>query len=284
VAAACSGKLTENWRARRKSYTEEADELPPSWQKVRFGDLIEELRNGISTRPNLAGPGTPILRISATRSGAVDLSDHRFLPDADDLHGLYGLRDGDLLFTRYNGSLDLLGVCGMVRELGSRHLLYPDKLMRVRIDRRLATPEYIEIFFQAPAARDAITALAKSSAGQQGISGANLREQLVLLPSIEEQHEITRRVVQLLHLADGAEADVNRAGNLADGLGRSVLAKAFRGELVPTEAELARSQGREYETAEHLLLRVRTVATAEDDKKPHAKRRGPTQRRSERRA
>jgi type I restriction enzyme S subunit len=35
-----------------------------------------------------------------------------------------------------------------------------------------------------------------------------------------------------------------------------VFAKAFSGELVPTEAELARAEGRTYETADELLKRV----------------------------
>ena len=37
----------------------------------------------------------------------------------------------------------------------------------------------------------------------------------------------------------------------------AILSKAFRGELVPTEAELARREGREYEPAGVLLERVR---------------------------
>lgn len=37
---------------------------------------------------------------------------------------------------------------------------------------------------------------------------------------------------------------------------QSILAEAFLGELVPTEAELARIYGREYETATTLLKRV----------------------------
>jgi type I restriction enzyme S subunit len=38
---------------------------------------------------------------------------------------------------------------------------------------------------------------------------------------------------------------------------QSILAKAFRGELVPTEAELARREGRDYEPASALLERIR---------------------------
>jgi hypothetical protein len=43
----------------------------------------------------------------------------------------------------------------------------------------------------------------------------------------------------------------------AEKLVKATLAKAFRGELVPTEAELAQQEGREYETAEALLARIR---------------------------
>jgi len=38
---------------------------------------------------------------------------------------------------------------------------------------------------------------------------------------------------------------------------QAILAKAFRGELVPTEAELARAEGRDYEPASVLLERIR---------------------------
>ena len=39
---------------------------------------------------------------------------------------------------------------------------------------------------------------------------------------------------------------------------QAILAKAFRGELVPTEAELARRDGRPYETASKLLAHIKS--------------------------
>ena len=157
-----------------------SDELPEGWAEAPLSDLITELRNGISTRPSLEPPGTPILRISAARAGGVALNDRRYLPDGDKLLGTFGLRgSGPPVHARYNGSLEAsLGVCGMVRGLGAEPLLYPDKLMRVRV-RDDVSPEYVELFFRTPAARDEIMALAKSSAGQQGISGGDLKEQRV---------------------------------------------------------------------------------------------------------
>jgi len=41
-----------------------------------------------------------------------------------------------------------------------------------------------------------------------------------------------------------------------DKVRQSTLAKAFRGDLVVTEADLAKSEGRDFETADQLLARV----------------------------
>ena len=56
----------------------------------------------------------------------------------------------------------------------------------------------------------------------------------------------------------------------ADKITQAILAKAFRGELVPTEAELARQEGRDYEPASALLARIRATlaAQANSDEKP----------------
>jgi plasmid stability protein len=45
----------------------------------------------------------------------------------------------------------------------------------------------------------------------------------------------------------------------ADNLTQAILAKAFRGERVPTKAELARREGRTYEPAFELLARIRSA-------------------------
>lgn len=75
--------------------------------------------------------------------------------------------------------------------------------------------------------------------------------------TLSEQHEVVRRVEALFKLADAIEKRVAAATARADKLAQSILAKAFRGELVPTEAELARAEGREYEPASVLLERIR---------------------------
>jgi hypothetical protein len=90
-----------------------------------------------------------------------------------------------------------------------------------------------------------------------GLSLEQVKAVWVNVPSLAEQHEIVRRVEALFKLADAIERRVGEAQRRVERITQAVLAKAFRGELVPTEAELARLEGREYESAEQLLARVR---------------------------
>ena len=66
-------------------------------------------------------------------------------------------------------------------------------------------------------------------------------------------------VEQFGKLADKIERRVEAATKRVDRLTQAVLAKAFRGELVPTEAEVARRAGREYEPASILLERIKAA-------------------------
>ena len=68
-----------------------------------------------------------------------------------------------------------------------------------------------------------------------------------------------RRVENLFKLAYAIEKRVASATTRAEKLTKAILAKAFGGELVPSEAELARREGRSYEPASALLAHVKAA-------------------------
>lgn len=222
LTAAVNGLLTEEWR---NNIQEAMD-----FKKINFELILTELRNGLSSKPNEERLGHPILRISSVRSGHVDQSDIRYLECSESELERHRLEDGDLLFTRYNGSLEFVGVCGLLKKTQYKDLLYPDKLIRARLTKE-ALPEYIEIFFSSPGARNSMMECVKTTSGQKGISGKDIKSQLVYLPPLKEQHEIVRRVEQLFAYADTIEKQVNNALTRVNSLTQSILAKAFRGEL-----------------------------------------------------
>jgi type I restriction enzyme S subunit len=75
----------------------------------------------------------------------------------------------------------------------------------------------------------------RGTAGQSNISLTQCRNFDIPIPRIEEQKEIVRRVEQLFAFADKLEARYAKAKTLLDKLPQSILAKAFRGELVPQD-------------------------------------------------
>lgn len=140
----------------------------------------------------------------------------------------------------------------------------------------------------------AFVALAVASMGSQnwlqertkgaaytGINIEDLRLLPLAIPPLTEQQEIVRRVADLFALADAIERRVATATARADKIPQAILTKAFSGELVPTEAELARAEGRAYETAEELLARVRGEA-AKDTAAPKRAGKAPGTRKRQR--
>lgn len=226
LATVTSGELTEDWRSDEKVSTK--------WSAVQLSDVLVEMRNGLSAKPSETPPGTKILRISSVRAGRLNLADHRFL-DVNETDAVqYSLQENDLLFTRYSGSLEFVGVCALVRGNASGYV-YPDKLIRVRVDESKANAQFIEIIFSSENIRKQIESFIRSSAGQKGISGADLKGTQFMLPPLTEQAEIVHRVKALFNLADRIEARYTAARAQAQRLTPRLLAKAFRGELVPQD-------------------------------------------------
>jgi type I restriction enzyme S subunit len=207
---------------------------PETWIRVRFEEILTFLRNGISKKPD-AEEGLPILRISAVRPGAVDLSDVRFLSGSLEVYRDYVIEPGDLLFTRYNGNPDFVGVCGAVRKV-NRPTLHPDKLIRAKVKRDMASARYLEIALNTGEARQFLARRVRTTAGQSGVSGGDIRQIPLSLPPLEDQERIACEVERRSLVIDSLQASLAVALVRADRLRQSVLKRAFEGKLVPQDS------------------------------------------------
>lgn len=243
--AATSGALTLDWREQQQNMTpaftnatgfnvEEMHVLPGGWRWERFGSFLSSFRSGTSVVPGNAETAFPVLRSSSVRPMRIDFEDVRYFSDPSRVRNEDLLVEGDLLFTRLSGSLEYVANCSVVRGLGSRRIYYPDRLFRAKLNR----PEqgsYLELCFASPSLRKRLTVETKSTAGHQRISMGAVTNFPIPMPPAEEQEEILHRVNALFKLADSIEVRY-RAGSLqAQRLIPLVLAKAFRGDLLPQD-------------------------------------------------
>lgn len=205
--------------------------LPKGWTWATFGQLICSMRNGISEKPD-GELGLPILRISAVRALSVNIDDTRFLGSEDSHYPDYSLTEGDLLFTRYNGNRDLVGVCGVVPPLTSP-LVYPDKLIRCKLIPLGLLPKFVAIMANVGVSRDYLARRVRTTAGQAGISGGDLKVLPIPLAPYAEQTRIVAEVDRRLSVVDEMESLLPASIQRASHLRNCILRRTFFAE--PTE-------------------------------------------------
>lgn len=208
--------------------------LPKSWRYASFEAIAHSIRNGISAKPDGTGE-LKIFRISAVRPMSFDLSDYRRISDKTGKLQAYRLKYGDLLFSRYNGSRAYVGVSALYRGDGSH--VYPDKLIRCAITSEFIDAGYMEKATNCGESRSHLEKRIRTTAGQSGISGTDLKTMPVPLCSIEEQKEIARLLDSKITKIDALSHEIETQLARAQSLRQSILKQAFSGKLVPQDPD-----------------------------------------------
>ncbi len=246
LVAATSGELTREWREERGLGHE-------PFKRLNLKDLVQEpLRNGKSVRD---GEGDYVLRLSCLKSDSVDWSESK----RGDWDGIdvdrFLICQGDFLVARGNGSKALVGRGCLVNEPPPR-MAFPDTMIRIRPNQEKIHPVYLSIAWEHRYTRDQIEGSARTSAGIWKVAQSDLEVIRLPIPDqYEEQVEVVRRAQHLFTLADQLEGRLTAARKVVNRLTPALLAKAFRGELVPQDPN--------DEPASVLLERIRAARQAE---------------------
>ena len=258
LAAAFRGELTAEWRGG----TDTSD-----WQDVTFADLLSgKAGNGLSVRGSDVPPGIPALKLSAIRSGRIDYTEVRYLPIPRERAERLFIAAGDFLVSRGNGSKHLVARCAVADEPPG-DVIYPDTMIRFRLDASRVDLAWLRHLWEAPQVRAEIERRAKTTAGIWKVSQADLGQIPLRLPGLAEQAEIARRVNAALEAIASLEAAHSAVADRHTTLTQSILAKAFRGALVPPDPA--------DEPASVLLERIRAERAAGGGEKPRRRRRAP---------
>jgi len=174
-------------------------------------------------------------------SGRIDTSKTRVWREVK--KGYTRFQEGDVLFAKITPCMEN-GKAAIARGLmtgvgaGSTefHVLRPESALR---------PEMLLQYLLQEEFRKCARARMTGTAGQLRVPSLFLEEQTIAVPPLPEQHRIVEALESYFTRLDDAVATLERVQRNLKRYRASVLKAAVEGRLVPTEAELARAEGRD---------------------------------------
>lgn len=259
LAAATSGRLTEDWRVTKQPTRDRAIhqldsianerlslmkrakaavdrirteefEIPTAWIWTSLDTLAAKIVDGTHHTPTYVERGVPFVSVKDIRDGLIDFTDTKFISEDEhiELSKRCPIEKGDLLITKSG-------------TIGRTAIVETDMAFSLFVSVALIKPashdvnmRFINIVLQNWAASiDVATRIVGST-----IKNLHLVDMKVLgvpFPSLEEQSEIISRVETLFAFADRLEDRLAHAQTAVGRMTPALLAKAFRGELVPQD-------------------------------------------------
>jgi type I restriction enzyme, S subunit len=246
----------------------EAPHLPEEWTSLHAEAITEPGRPIIYgiIKPGPHSPeGVPYVRVTEMKDGQIDVTAlRRCRPDRARLFARATLRAGDVLVSK-DGTIGKVAIVPPELEGGN----ITQHVLRVSPGSRIL-PEYLALAIESPFAQSWIT-LGLKGIGLQGINVGDFRMLPIPIPCEGEQQAIVEAVRLHLDSIGSVSQRVEFAAAQRWSLDGALLAKAFRGELVPQDPN--------DEPASALTERIRAgVAMGVAEQLPSATRR-PGQRR-----
>ncbi|MBI4324618.1 MAG: restriction endonuclease subunit S [Chloroflexi bacterium] len=257
LAAACSGRLTADWREEKttdctddtdkkpsvksaKSVVQSpvrddaasAEDLPEGWRNAQFSEFIESSFYGPRFgKESYASEGVPTIRTTDMGfDGSIVLTDAPCIKLSPEELEKYRLQHGDLVVTRTGATI---GKCAVYDK--SRGPAIPGAyLIRFRFKQDLVAPKYVLRFFMSAAGQNLLIG-GSNAVAQPNVNATTISQFVIPVPPLPEQQEIVRRVEGLFALADQLEVRLAKARGQVDRLTPSLLARAFAGQLVPQD-------------------------------------------------
>ena len=246
LAAATSGALTKEWRAIKGIGFEE-------WTETKLSEVATSLDPNPSHRyPKSDNSGVPILSTqqfvgeSGWTTDKAKLVNREFYEERKEKTGFF---ENDIIFAR-KGRLGLARFAPTNMEFVFSHTVFI-----VRASEKVQS-DYLLWYLRDEQSLEWLVKEMNSNTGVPTLGKGVFEKLPINLPCEEEQSEIVSRIERLFSCANKIEKQYLDAKARLDRLTQSILAKAFRGELVPQDPN--------DEPAEKLLERI--VAEKEQNK------------------
>lgn len=284
LAAAVTGKLTEEWRKNnkiplvprlgkekfKKTLFETArstlPELPITWEIIPVASVLEYVTSGSRGWSNYySTSGALFLRMSNVRydTTKLDLEDLQYVDLPENVEGKRSLVKKDDLLVSITA--DVGRVARVDKDFKEAYVNQHLALLRPTNE---INAEFLATCIASQNIGVKQVSELKRGATKAGLGLDDIRSLAIPFPTLEEQDEIVRQVELLLGNSDVIEKQVQSASDQVNNLTQSILAKAFRGELTAEWREANPELISGENSAEALLERIKAERSAKSVTKP----------------
>ena len=215
---AFTGKLTEKWR-KENSVDDE------SWKEKLFADFCET-QYGYTESATNDPIGPKFLRITDIQDNQVEWNKVPYCKITNDDFEKYRLSYGDIVVARTGATT---GKSFLIEDVTDA--VFASYLIGIKIkEKSMVMPHFVYKFMQSSFYWQQITDF-KIGIAQPGVNAKKIKALRIKIPQIEEQQEIVRLLDNLLSREQSTVTACEEALTTIDTLKKSILARAFRGEL-----------------------------------------------------
>jgi type I restriction enzyme S subunit len=227
--------------------------LPAGWVHARLSDIvtINPPNPDVFPSDDTVVSFVPMASVEEM-SGRLDGTTTRLWRDVK--RGYTRFQDGDLVWAKITPSMEN-GKAALAAGLASGIAAGTTEfhVLRPLVD---IEPRYLLHYILQEGVRKRARSRMTGTAGQLRVPTLFLEEERLPVPPAPEQKRIAEAVDLHLSRLDAAVLSLEKAQKKLRAYRTSVLKSAVEGRLVLTEAELARKEDRQYETADVLLAQI----------------------------
>lgn len=216
---AFNGELTAQWRKEHGVGME-------SWENVSVSEICHSLKYGTAKKSSSEGT-VVVIRMGNLQDGEISWDDLAYSNDEEDIEK-YKLVPGDVLFNRTN-SPALVGKTSIYR--GEYPAIYAVYLIKLDYDRSRVIGDYLNYSLNTVSAKEYCNSVKTDGVNQSNINAKKIGAYIFAMPQIDEQAEIVRLLNDLLIKEQQAKEAAEGVMEQIDLIKKSILARAFRGEL-----------------------------------------------------
>ena len=222
---AFTGELTKQWR-RENGVSDE------SWEESNFGKFTVS-QYGYTEKAHWEKIGPKFLRITDIQDNKVDWDEVPWCPIDEDGMKQYAVEIGDIMIARTGATTGKSYlICDDVEAV------FASFLIRLKVVNKNLDYNYLYGYMQSEDYWRQITDFS-SGIAQPGVNASKLKQIKFKCPTLPEQHEIVRLIDDLLARERKAQQATEQALVSIDLMKKSILARAFRGELGTNKASEA---------------------------------------------